>query len=217
LLRSLTPTLAAGLGILCGAVSAGVPQASQAGDDAEDSSLATSAERQMAEALTRLRQADVPLFSVEVVEHWPQALLERHFRGIDLECRPAAGGPPTPMEMRAYSGSSIPVHADFLGPLKVVARLFRSKKARYFLYRIQQEDRVVFALNEGSVSEAARLGTRGVRWELIATYADQGGGLQALRRMESGFKTPERDREDERLPPWVETTCRPPTLTAPDR
>jgi hypothetical protein len=117
------------------------------------------------------------------------------------------------MEMRRYMGASIPLHADFLAPLKALARLLGSRKPpRYFLYRVRYDDRVAFALKEGRASEVARLGTAGAAWELVAAFSDLKRGQEALHRMERGFVTVARAREDNPLPPWVGTACRPPGL-----
>jgi hypothetical protein len=172
--------------------------------------LALAVERHVAEAVARHDRADVPRFEVEVVKRWPQALLEEHLRGVDLECQPTPDGPPTLMEMRRHTGAgSIPVHADFLGPIKALARLFRSEgPPRYFLYQIRREDGLAYSLSEGRVSEAA-LATPGITWELVGSFADLKRGRAALRRLERGSARPEPEAGDNRLPPWVETTCRP--------
>jgi hypothetical protein len=115
------------------------------------------------------------------------------------------------MELRRYMGASIPVHADFVAPLKALARLLRSgKAARYFLYRVRYDDRVVFALKDGRASKVARLGGGDAKWDLIADFSALKDGQEALHRLQRGAVTVARAREDDRLPPWVQTTCRPP-------
>lgn len=70
------------------------------------------------------------------------------------------------------------------------------------------EDGLAYSLSEGRVSEAA-LAAPGITWELVGGFADLKRGTAALRRLERGLMRPERESDDERLPPWVDTTCRP--------
>ena len=193
-------------------------------------------ERHVTEAIARDPSLALPHFKedVEVRDVYQEALAAR-LRGIDLECGASEKGPPTRYEMNPYRGATIPVHADFLAPAKLIAKeldkLLGSKKPRYFLYAVHRP--VVLAdsstaspagptpppsvaaeyvLRDTPISENARSSVPGTRWELVASFRDRDSALATIDRLRGGFAALRRAREDGRLPPWVSTTCRPPRL-----
>ncbi len=187
----------------------------------------------IAEVMERARQEGLPRFeeSMEVRDRAQDAVEDR-LRGVDLECGAPETGPPTGSEMNPYRSAAIPPHADFLAAGKALFKA--TKKAlssatvpRYFLYAVHRRpapeaastaeaapvaETVSYVLREGPVAEGARASVSGTSWELIASFGDRGEAAAALKRLENGFASPQREHEDGRLPPWVATTCRPPRL-----
>jgi len=100
-------------------------------------------ERYIAEAIARDPSLALPHFKEDVeVRDVHQDALDAHLRGVDLECGASGSGPPTASDMNPYRGATIPVHADFLAPTKLLVKqldkLFGSKKPRYFLYAVHR-------------------------------------------------------------------------------
>ncbi len=203
-------------------------------------------ERNVAEALARDASLALPRFKedVEVREGYREAL-DARLRGVDLACGASEQGPPTPNEMNPYRGATIPVHADFLAPAKLIVRgldrLFGSKTPHYFLYAVYgsaardasakagasaptgseslpgptpppSSSTGEYVLRDAPISENARASVPGSSWDLVASFRDRDSALAALDRLRAGFATVQRAHDDDRLPPWVSTTCRPPRI-----
>jgi hypothetical protein len=171
-------------------------------------------DRHIDDVLARKETQRLPRFEekIEVVDR-SQSALDDLLRGLDLSCGPSATGPPPTSELNAHRGATIPVHADFLAAAKLLLKglqRLNHPKPRWFLYSAKQGELVRFILREGEVSEAVKRGTPGTTWEELARFHDRGSAADALRRLERGFATPERQANGDRLPPWVATTCRPP-------
>jgi hypothetical protein len=100
-------------------------------------------ERHIAEAMARDPSLALPRFKEDIeVRDAYQDALDALVRGVDLECGPSGQGPPTRYEMNPYRGATIPVHADFLAPAKLIVKgldhLFGSKAPHYFLYAVHR-------------------------------------------------------------------------------
>ncbi|HEY7512896.1 MAG TPA: hypothetical protein VIC87_00380, partial [Vicinamibacteria bacterium] len=147
--------------------------------------------------------------SVEVVSPAPQAMLERYFRGADLECGPVEGGAPTVAEMRQVWGAPTP-YVDVLGLLQALGERLRGEGARrYFLYRITKQGDVRYSLRTERVPAAWLHGLGGASYELLESFADVKRAARAFGRMERGFgsSSPASDAPPPAL--WMTRNCRP--------
>lgn len=135
-----------------------------------------------------LDEKGLPRFEtrVEVEAQSPQALLNRYFEGSP--CAPAGG---VPTETQAGRPSTSP-SADFLGVAKALGKLLQSRgPERFFIYRIQNSERIRYSLREGRVPADWLSGVNGTLYELIAAYSDRDDAARALRRLERGADTKE--------------------------
>jgi hypothetical protein len=174
-------------------------------------------DRHVEERFAQDERRGIPRFEthVEVVGKSPQAMIDRFFGGVDLECTPGGappgGGAPSHIEMREARGHPRPT-ADFQAALvKVVTELFKDKlkgPERYFLYRVRNKDGVSYLLREGRVPDKVLYSTPGTTYELIEAFSDTKSGARALRRRERGFATAVAPSAP---PPadWQTSTCRP--------
>jgi hypothetical protein len=168
-------------------------------------------DQQVEKVLDEKQRTEIPRFeaSIEVVGQSPQAILERRLRGVELECGPAGGGPPTEAETRAVRPHLSP-SADFLGLAKAIAAKLKGKgNPRYFLYLVRRTNDVTFIVREGRISDAEFYNTVGVTFELIEAFPDSKGASAALRRMERGFDTAVSEIAAAPVPPWSTSPCRP--------
>jgi hypothetical protein len=224
------PSPAAGLALLCllsGAASAQVAATASPSPPAPEPAEASAGGPQASPAPPRLRldvdrqvgerldkDRDVPRFEtqVEVVGKSPQAMLNRFFGGVDLECGPAAAAPPgggAPSEIESREARLHPSPtADFVGLARAIAdKLRRPGADRYFLYRRTAGSDVSYELREGRLS-ASSLYLPGTTYELVDAFPDAASGTKALHRMERGFVSP-RGPDVPPPQPWQTSTCRP--------
>jgi hypothetical protein len=147
--------------------------------------------------------------SIEVVGQSPQAILERRLRGLDLECAPTEGGPPTEAETRAVRPHPSP-YADLLGLAKLLGKKAKGKAPdRFFLYVGRRADGVSYTVREGRMPDAEFYNTTGTSFELIEGFADLTEATAALHRLERGFDSATRADSASPVPPWVTASCRP--------
>lgn len=101
-----------------------------------------------------------------------------------------------------------PPYLDYLAALSwLKGRLARQGKPKYYLYRVSREDRTLYELREGPLSEQAFYNTRGTRYELVESFVASDDAVRGLRRMERGFGSPTPAVSSSPPPPWVTTTC----------
>lgn len=153
--------------------------------------------------------------SIEVVARSPQALLERFFGGVDLECGPGGGGAPTVEEMRQYRPHA-PPSADFLALAMALAGKVMDKihstpaTPKYFLYRVRRKDAgVSYALREDRVPDAWFYNFPDLNFELVETFTDKDTAVRGWRRMERGYGSPVAAATNTPPPQWATTPCRP--------
>jgi len=160
------------------------------------------------------RDRDVPRFETQVegVGKSPQAMLNRFFGGVDLECGPAGapppgGGAPSEIETREARMHPSPT-ADFVGLARtIVDKLRRPGAERYFLYRRTTGSDVSYELRDTRIP-ASGLYLPGTTYELVDAFPDAGSGTKALHRIERGFAGP-RSPDAPPPQPWQTSTCRP--------
>lgn len=153
--------------------------------------------------------------SIEVVARSPQALLERFFGGVDLECGPGGGGAPTVEEMREYRPHAPPT-ADFVALAMALAGKvmdkIHSKPAtpKYFLYRVRRKDAgVSYALREDRIPDAWFYNFPDLNFELVEAFTEKDTAVRGWRRMERGYSTPVAAAANTPPPQWATTPCRP--------
>lgn len=171
-------------------------------------------ERHVQKQVEEEARAAPPRFeeSVEVEAETPQSILERHLRGVPLDCGPAAGGggAPTETEMRAvrpHGGPSI----DLL-PLakKLRDRMRKEQPDRYFLYRVTRPEGVRHDLRAERVPDSWRYTNPGTTFELLEGFPDLGDAARALRRLEQGFDRAVSTLKESPPQPWAtQQPCRP--------
>jgi hypothetical protein len=150
--------------------------------------------------------------SVEVIGQSPDAMLERHFEGLQLECGPTGGGggAPTETDMRAARPHPSP-YADFLPLLKALrGKLKKNQPDRFFLYRVTTPDRTSLLVRAERIPEAMLYTVPGTKYELVRAFPDLDDAVRALRRLERGFDTPLPSGPDLPPQPWATAApCRP--------
>jgi hypothetical protein len=168
-------------------------------------------DQQIDKVLDEKEGTAIPRFEsfIEVVGDSPQAILDRRLRGVELECGPAGGGPPTEAETRAVRPHPSP-YADFVPLAKAIAAKLKGKGTpRYFLYLVRRPSDVTFIVRDGRISDAEFYNTTGATFELIEGFSDATAAATALRRMERGFETPVSETSAAPVPPWSTAPCRP--------
>lgn len=166
---------------------------------------------QVEKALDEKERTEPPRFesSIEVLGQSPQAILERVLRGIDLECGPTGGGPPTEAETRAFRPHLSP-SADLLALAKLLAKKAKGKGPdRFFLYLARRGDGVSYTVREGRMPDAEFYNTTGTSFELVEAFADVKEATAALRRLEQGFATAAPRDAGSPSPPWSTAPCLP--------
>lgn len=146
--------------------------------------------------------------TVDVEGKSPQVALERTLNGVDLECAPAPGGPPTEVQMRAVRRTPPPT-ADFAALAGLLAKKIKNRGPnRFFVYRQRRADgSVTYALRETRMSEAAFYNTQGVTFELVEAFPDRESATRLWRRLERGQSAYSPNPSATPPPPWVSTTC----------
>jgi hypothetical protein len=149
--------------------------------------------------------------TIEVVGRSPQAMLERSFRGLDLECGPAGVGAPTEAETRQFRPHPTP-YLDFAALARLLKGRFEDGGApRFFLYRVRNKEGVRYSLREDRVPDAWLYGLPGTSFELVETFTDADGAVRAVRRLERSLALRGPTVMAPPLPPWVTMNCRPST------
>lgn len=171
-------------------------------------------DRQVEKVLDEKERSEVPRFesSIDVEGESPQTILDRRLRGLDLECGPASGGPPTEAETRAVRPHPSP-YIDFLPLAKLIAGKAKGKGPdRFFIYRVRRGDSVGYTLREGRMPDSEFYNTSGASFELFEAFSDVTQATDALHRMERGFHTAANpDPRSSPIPPWATSPClRPP-------
>jgi hypothetical protein len=138
-------------------------------------------------------------------------MLERHLRGVPLECGPTGGGgAPTEIETRAVRPHSSP-SIDVLPLLNALRGALKKKEPeRYFLYRVARPQGVTHVVRTERIPESWLYSTPGTTFELIETFADMKSATRALRRLERGFDAPVPKASASPPPPWVTAQPCPP-------
>lgn len=171
-------------------------------------------ERHVEKLLQQEELAELPRFktSIEVVGDRPQVMLERFFRGFDLECGPASGAP-TEAELRAVRPHVSP-GVDFVA----LASFLRDKlshrgggAAHYFLYRVMRPDGspARYSLRDARLPESWPSSLPGTTFELLETFPDLKTATAAWRRLERGLDNPTSQVQSSRIPAWSTANCRP--------
>ncbi len=173
-------------------------------------------ERHARELIERETGADGRLrfeTNIEVRGKSPQAMLERFVggpRALELQCGASPVGPPSEAEMREVRHHPSP-YMDYLAVFdRLKSRLRRVGRPKYYLYRVSRQERSLYELREGPLSDEAFYNTPGTRYELIESFAASDDAVRALRRMERGFGSPTPAVSSSPPPPWVTTNCPPP-------
>jgi hypothetical protein len=157
------------------------------------------------------QSAEPPRFqtSIEVEGETPTVIFERRYtRGLDMECAPAGGGPPTAAETREVRYSLSP-SADLGGVAKFLAKRLKGKgPERYFLYRMTRENGAVsYGVRSERVPDAVIHTQPTTNFELLETFKDSGSAARALMRLEQGLKA---ESSSQAPPPqWATRNCTP--------
>ena len=155
------------------------------------------------------KQENVPRFqtSVDVLGRSPQDVVDRYFRGFDVECGPPSGVP-THVEMREAARYAPPPTLDFLALGQALARALASGgQDRFFLYRVHQKEGVSYVLREGPMPTVA-LHVAGADYELVRAFPTREEGARAWRQLERGQAVTAMP-DATPIPDWIKTNCRP--------
>jgi hypothetical protein len=192
------------------------PAARQREQDAEQakppsSGLRLDVDKHVERLLADRERSAIPRFetSIEVLGKPPQVMLERFFRGLDMECGPVPWSAPTDVEMRTVR--HLPTfYYDLAALAGALARRLKEKGPdRYLLYRVRRAGGVSYWLREDRIPDAMLFNSPGTTFELTATFPDVDSAVKGFRRMERGFETPRPTVSASPPPPWVTTPCRP--------
>jgi hypothetical protein len=147
--------------------------------------------------------------SIEVLGKSPQVMLERFFRGLDLECGPVPSAAPTDVDMRTFRHLPTP-YLDLAALAAALAKRQKEKGPdRYFLYRVRRASGVTYWLREDRIPDSLFFNSPGTTFELTATFPDVDSAVKGFRRMERGFETPKPTASASPPPPWATIPCRP--------
>jgi hypothetical protein len=149
--------------------------------------------------------------SVDVEGQSPEAMLERHYKGLHLECEPAGvAAAPTEAESRAVRPHPAP-YIDFIPLVKALGKKLKKRQPdRYFLYRIRSPERTTLVVRPERVPDSILQATPGTSYELVRGFSDLEDATRALHRLERGFDTAVSRTPDLPPQPWTTAApCRP--------
>ena len=175
------------------------------------SGLRLDVDKHVERLLADRERSGIPRFetSIEVLGKPPQVMLERFFRGLDLECGPVPRAAPTDVEMRTVRHLPTP-YLDLAALAGALAKRRKEKgPERYFLYRVRRGAGVSYWLREDRLPDALLFNSPGTTFELTASFPDLDSAVKGLRRMERGFETARPTASASPPPPWATVPCRP--------